>query len=151
MSFELLAVQITAPCRSSSPYVICTHTPAQGADDYFQTYLSQCVALTNFPSVQATRSPNFLTLVLTPLFCVHTADPSYRYQTLQVTEGSPKLPASYLTLAPLLFFPPLWRAVMDPVLHSYWKQWEIEEEESSTKATIYSQSQRNLFRANELL
>ncbi len=42
-----------------------------------------------------------------------------RYQVLDVSEDSPKLPAGYLTLAPLLFIPPLWRAVMDPVLMNY--------------------------------
>jgi len=51
-------------------------------------------------------------------------DPVRRYQALELTEGSPQLPAGYLTLAPLLFVPPLWRAVMDPVLALHSKQWE---------------------------
>lgn len=49
------------------------------------------------------------------------ADASKRYQALEITDNSPKLPAGYLTLAPLLFVPPLWRAVMDPVLLAYTK------------------------------
>lgn len=55
------------------------------------------------------------------------ADASHRYQTLQLTEGSPKLPYGYLTLAPLLFVPPLWRKVMHPVLYAYWDQWAEED------------------------
>lgn len=54
-------------------------------------------------------------------------DVSRRYQSLQLTEGSPQLPAGYLSLAPILFVPPLWRAVMHPVLERYQKEWEIED------------------------
>lgn len=50
-------------------------------------------------------------------------DASYRYQTLELTEESPKLPAGYLSLVPLLLVPPLWRWVMDPVLRKYKEQW----------------------------
>lgn len=42
-----------------------------------------------------------------------------RYQVLDVTPESPQLPIGYLTLAPCLLVPPLWRAVMDPVLADY--------------------------------
>jgi alkane 1-monooxygenase len=42
-----------------------------------------------------------------------------RYQTLDVSPESPQLPYGYLTLAPCLLLPPLWRAIMDPVLHEY--------------------------------
>jgi alkane 1-monooxygenase len=42
-----------------------------------------------------------------------------RYHTLELTSESPQLPYGYLTLAPCLFIPPLWRAIMDPVLHEY--------------------------------
>lgn len=44
-----------------------------------------------------------------------------RYQMLELSPESPQLPAGYLTLAPCLLVPPLWRAVMDPVLESYMK------------------------------
>lgn len=37
------------------------------------------------------------------------------------------LPAGYLTLAPILLVPPLWRAVMDPVLLAYRERWRAEE------------------------
>lgn len=45
-----------------------------------------------------------------------------RYQVLELSAESPQLPAGYLTLAPCLLFPPLWRAVMDPVLTNYKKR-----------------------------
>ncbi|PXF49926.1 Alkane 1-monooxygenase 2 [Gracilariopsis chorda] len=53
----------------------------------------------------------------------HHLHSSKRYQTLESTEGSPQLPLGYLTLALLLWIPPLWRAVMDPVLHRYKRKW----------------------------
>ena len=52
-------------------------------------------------------------------FCIFGEDALRRYQVLEVCVDSPKLPAGYLTLAPLLFVPPLWRRVMDPVLHKF--------------------------------
>jgi alkane 1-monooxygenase len=42
-----------------------------------------------------------------------------RYQCLELTPESPQLPAGYLALAPSLFIPPLWRAIMHPVLFRY--------------------------------
>lgn len=58
-------------------------------------------------------------------------DVSRRYQTLQLTRGSPQLPMGYLSLAPLLLIPPLWRTVMDPILVEYWKQWELEDRQQA--------------------
>lgn len=57
----------------------------------------------------------------------HHLHASRRYQTLELTHGSPVLPAGYLTLAPILLIPPLWRAVMDPVLFAYRERWREEE------------------------
>lgn len=57
-------------------------------------------------------------------------DVCHRYQSLTVTEKSPKLPAGYLSLAPLLWFPPLWRRTMDPILKQYQEQWRIEDSKS---------------------
>jgi alkane 1-monooxygenase len=45
-----------------------------------------------------------------------------RYEALELTPESPQLPGGYLTLAPCLLIPPLWRAVMDPVLAQYQQQ-----------------------------
>lgn len=67
--------------------------------------------------------------------CFHVfADASHRYQALDLTEGSPQLPAGYLSLAPLLLIPPAWRAVMDPVLNTYKKKWR-EEDRKETKTS----------------
>jgi alkane 1-monooxygenase len=46
----------------------------------------------------------------------HHAHAGKRYQTLQVYDSSPQLPAGYATMILLSFFPPLWRAVMHPRL-----------------------------------
>jgi alkane 1-monooxygenase len=42
-----------------------------------------------------------------------------RYQCLELTPESPQLPAGYLALAPCLLIPPLWRAIIHPVLFRY--------------------------------
>lgn len=54
------------------------------------------------------------------------------YEALELTPESPQLPGGYLTLAPCLLVPPLWRAVMDPVLAKYQKQ--------RTEELLYSDS-----------
>lgn len=48
---------------------------------------------------------------------------------LKVSENSPKLPMGYLSLAPLLWIPSLWRRVMDPVVLEYRKKWAEKNEE----------------------
>lgn len=58
------------------------------------------------------------------LHAEHHLDASLRYQALEETEGSPRLPSGYLTLAPLLLVPWAWRAVMDPVLKAHWARWD---------------------------
>ncbi|CAN8069082.1 unnamed protein product [Agarophyton chilense] len=57
----------------------------------------------------------------------HHLHASRRYQSLQNTKGSPQLPYGYLTLAPMLLIPQLWRAVMDPVLNEYKLKWAEED------------------------
>jgi alkane 1-monooxygenase len=49
----------------------------------------------------------------------HHLNPGKRYQCLERSHESPQLPAGYLVLAPCLLVPPLWRAIMDPVLLRY--------------------------------
>jgi alkane 1-monooxygenase len=49
----------------------------------------------------------------------HHLHPGKRYQCLDITPESPQLPAGYLALAPCLLIPPLWRAVIHPVLFRY--------------------------------
>lgn len=63
------------------------------------------------------------------IYCLHhlQTDVSRRYQTLTITEKSPKLPAGYLSLAPLLWFPPIWRRTMDPILKRYEEEWRKED------------------------
>lgn len=69
------------------------------------------------------------------------SDASRRFQVLELTEESPQLPAGYLTLAPLLFIPPLWRLVMDPILLSYKEMWQCEERAQALAAKLYSQQE----------
>jgi len=52
----------------------------------------------------------------------HHAHAGKRYQTLQVYDSSPQLPAGYATMIFLAFFPPLWRRVMHPRLMDYRRQ-----------------------------
>jgi alkane 1-monooxygenase len=52
----------------------------------------------------------------------HHLHAAKRYQVLELTADSPQLPGGYLTLAPCLLIPPLWRRVMDPVLARYQQQ-----------------------------
>lgn len=49
----------------------------------------------------------------------HHMNAAKPYQLLDATPESPQLPAGYLTLAPCLLVPPLWRAIMHPVLDDY--------------------------------
>ena len=51
----------------------------------------------------------------------HHAHAGKRYQTLQAYEESPQLPSGYATMILLAFFPPVWRAVMDPRLMAHRK------------------------------
>jgi len=44
----------------------------------------------------------------------HHAHATRRYQVLRSLEGSPQLPFCYPMMMPLVFFPKLWRKVMDP-------------------------------------
>ena len=43
----------------------------------------------------------------------HHANPRRAYQTLRHFDDSPQLPAGYAALIPLVYFPPLWFALMD--------------------------------------
>lgn len=52
----------------------------------------------------------------------HHMHSSKRYQLLEPTVDSPQLPCGYLTLAPCLLVPPLWRALIDPCLVEYQAQ-----------------------------
>ena len=46
----------------------------------------------------------------------HHAHAGKRYQSLQLSDQAPTLPAGYATMILIAFFPPLWRAIMHPRL-----------------------------------
>lgn len=50
----------------------------------------------------------------------HHANPSRRYQSLRHFEDVPQLPSGYATMIVLAYFPPLWRAVMDKRVMSFY-------------------------------
>lgn len=91
------------------------------ADHHLSTFMFHAPSSTTSVSYNVREQTN-------PLPNLTHVDSSKRYQVLELTEGSPTLPAGYLSLAPLLLVPPLWRYVMDSALHKYWKVWKQQDE-----------------------
>ncbi|MEZ5520315.1 MAG: alkane 1-monooxygenase [Dokdonella sp.] len=51
----------------------------------------------------------------------HHANPRRSYQTLRHFADSPQLPAGYGALIPLVYFPPLWFALMNPRVRAHYR------------------------------
>ena len=51
----------------------------------------------------------------------HHAYAARRYQVLRHHENSPQLPAGYATMFMLALVPPLWKAIMNPRVESYYQ------------------------------
>jgi alkane 1-monooxygenase len=51
----------------------------------------------------------------------HHANPRRAYQTLRHFADSPQLPAGYGALIPLVYFPPLWFALMNPRVRAHYR------------------------------
>ncbi len=54
----------------------------------------------------------------------HHAYAARRYQVLRHYDDSPQLPFGYATMVPIAFFPPLWKAIMNPRVDAYYQHSE---------------------------
>jgi len=54
----------------------------------------------------------------------HHAYAARRYQVLRHYDDSPQLPFGYATMVPIAFFPPLWKAIMNPRVDAYYQHEE---------------------------
>ncbi|MES9520666.1 alkane 1-monooxygenase [Streptomyces capoamus] len=74
----------------------------------------------------------------------HHANPLRRYQTLRHFDESPQLPSGYATMIVIAWFPPLWRAVMDPRLLTHY-------DGDLTRTNLHPPLRRRLFGDPEVL